>query len=264
MLRNSEPVGVNGNFPDEYEERKKFYKNSLDLFLLMIKQEPKNPPAWGHIGLLLYELGRFDESLEYFAKINDTEPDNAVALDARGFVEMERGDFAAAASHFKKVIQLSPKRSDVASDLALCLYHLKRFDDLKAILEKSVGKKMGVKEHYLLGKTADAEGEESADHYRRSLELYQPPSGPVREAQYATLNAMRGVAYSLLKDKPPQESKIPIGAIDTMGAFLEATRRASFTDPDRMILSAFDLTFKTRGDFIKEIKDYIGKLHDLE
>jgi tetratricopeptide (TPR) repeat protein len=257
MLRNTEPVGVNGNFPDEHEERKKFYKNSLDLFLLMIKQEPKNPPAWGHIGLLLYELGRFDESLEYFAKINDIEPDNAVALDARGFVEMERGDFAAAASHFEKVIQLSPKRHDVAADLALCLYHLKRFDDLKAILEKSVGKKMGVKEHYLLGKTADAEGEESADHYRRSLELYQSPSGPVREAQYATLNAMRGVAYSLLNDEPPhQDTKL------LMDPLVEATRRANLTDPDRMILSAFDLTFKTRGDFIKEIKDYIGKLHE--
>ena len=256
MMRNSESVGVNGNFPDEHEERKKFYKHSLDLFLLMIKQEPKNPPAWGHIGLLLYELGRFDESLEYFAKINDIEPDNAVALDARGFVEMERGNFAAAAAHFERVIQLSPKRHDVASDLALCLYHLERFDDLKAILGESVGKKMGLKEYYLLGKTADAQGEESADHYKKSLELYQPPSGPVREAQYATLNAMRGVVYSLLNDEPPhQDTKL------LLEHFMEAARRANHTDPDRMILSAFDLTFKTRGDFIKEIKDFVGKLN---
>ncbi len=257
MMRKSEPVGVNRIFPDEFEERKKFYKRSLDFFLLMIKQEPKNPPAWGHIGLLLYELGRFDESLGYFAKINDIEPDNAVALDARGFVEMERGTFAAAAIHFEKVIQLSPKRHDVAADLALCLYHLKRFDDLKAILGESVGKKMGVKEYYLLGKTADAESEKSAGHYRKSLELYQPPSGPVREAQYATLNAMRGAVYSLLKDEPPHETKTSMGA--TL-PFMEAARRANLTDPDRMILSAFDLTFKTRGDFIKEIKDFVGKL----
>jgi tetratricopeptide (TPR) repeat protein len=239
--------------PDEFEERKAFYRRSLDLFLLMIEAQPENPPAWGHIGLLLYELGRFDESLDYFARINDVEPKNAVALDARGFIEMERGNFAAAVPHFEAVVELSPKRSDVASDLALCLYHVKRYNDLKLLLEKSVGKTMGVREYFLLGKTADAQGEESSGFYKKALDLYRPPDGPVREAQYASFNAMRGVALSNIGGGANDGDK-------RTSAFMEAARRAGLTDPDRMILSAFDLTFKARGEFIREIKERLSKM----
>ena len=249
-MRTTETGRIYGDLPDEFFERKEFYRRSLDLFLLMIEAEPENPPAWGHIGLLLYELGRLDESLEYFAKINDLEPNNAVALDARGFIEMERGNFESAVPHFERVVELSPKRHDVASDLALCLYHVGRYDDLKLLLEKSVGKIMGVREFFLLGKTADALCEESSAHYKKCIDLYTPPVGPVREAQYACVNAMRGVAHSIINDAENGDVK---------KAFMEAARRASLTDPDRMILSAFDLTFKARGEFIKEIKDHISR-----
>ena len=111
----------------EVAERKEFYRRSLDLFLMMIKKEPVNVPAWGHCGLLLYELGRFDESLAYFRTIIDHEPDNAVAWDARGFILMERADFPSAAEAFGKVLELSPKRTDVAADMALCLFHTGRY-----------------------------------------------------------------------------------------------------------------------------------------
>lgn len=250
-IETGETGRINDILPDDFKERKEFYKRSLDLFFLMIKKEPKNPPAWGHIGLLLYELGRFDESLKYFAKINDVEPKNAVALDARGFIEMERGNFGAAVTHFERVMELSPKRSDVAADLALCLYHVGRYDDLKLLLKDSVGKMMGVKEFFLLGKTADAQREEPSGHYKKSLDLYSPPVGPVREAQYACLNAMKGVALSKIGEDANDNDK-------RTAAFMEAARRASLTDPDRMILSAFDLTFKARGDFIREIKDFLS------
>ncbi|GEM_PF-2284940 len=253
-MRTTETGRINDILPDEFVERKGFYKRSLDLFLLMIEAEPENPPAWGHIGLLLYELGRFEESLQYFAKINEAESNNAVALDARGFIEMERGNFESAVPHFKRVVELSPKRHDVASDLALCLYHAGRYDDLKSLLEESVGKTMGVKEYFLMGKSADALGEESSGHYKKCLDLYTAPVGPVREAQYASLNAMRGVALSMIGGAGKDENE------EIKAALMEAARRASLTDPDRMILSAFNLTFKVRGEFIREIKDYISKI----
>ena len=253
-MRTTETGRINDTMPDEFFERKEFYRRSLNLFFLMIEAEPENPPAWGHIGLLLYELGRFDESLGYFAKINEAEPNNAVALDARGFIEMERGNFESAVPHFERVMELSPKRHDIASDLSLCLYHVKRYDDLKSLLYKSVGKKMGVKDFFLLGKTADTLGEESSGHYRKCLDLYTAPVGPVREAQYASLNAMRGVALSMIGGAGKDENE------EVKAAFTEAARRASLADPDRMILSAFDLTFKVRGEFIREIKDYISKI----
>lgn len=253
-MRITEIGSIDDAMPDEFAERKEFYRRSLDLFLLMIEAQPENPPAWGHIGLLLYELGRLDESLGYFAKINEVQPDNAVAMDARGFIEMERGGFESAVPHFERVLELSPKRHDVASDLALCLYHVGRYDHLRSLLEKSVGKMMGVKEYFLLAKTDDALGGESSAHYKKCIDLYTPPAGPVREAQYASLNAMKGVALSIINDAGKDEN----GEVNK--AFMEAARRASLTDPDRMILSAFDLRFKARGEFIREIKDYISGL----
>ncbi len=234
---------------DEVFERKKFYQKSLDLFLLMIKKEPKNPPAWGHIGLLLYELGRHNESLKYFAMITDDDPKNAVSWDAQGFINMEIGNFKKAAACFKKVIEIDPKRSDVASDLALCLYHEGELDDAERLLSDCVKKRTGTKEYFILGRIDEQRGSDPSENFKRSIESYQAPEGPAREAIYASLNQMRGIIFSKLNDNT-----------NTKDAFIEAGERASMTDPDRMILSGFDLTYKVRADFIFEVKGLFAGL----
>lgn len=234
---------------DEVLERKKFYQKSLDLFLLIIKKEPKNPPAWGHIGLLLYELGRLDESLKYFAMITGDDPKNAVSWDAQGFINMEMGNFKKAAGFFEKVIEIDPKRLDVASDLALCLYHEGKFDEAGRLLFNVVKKKGGTKEYFILGRIDEKKGLDCSENFKRSIETYQAPEGPVREAIYASLNEMRGIAFLKLKDHN-----------DVKEAFIEAGERASLTDSDRMILSGFDLTYKVRADFISEVRELFANL----
>jgi tetratricopeptide (TPR) repeat protein len=234
--------------PDEVVRRKEFYRRSLELFLIMIEKEPANVPAWGHCGLLLYELGRFDESLDYFRMIIDHEPENGVAWDASGFIRMERGDFAGAAEAFGRVLALSPKRTDVAADLALCLFHAGRHEEAVEVLTGRVGKLMGTKEHYLMGAIDRAAGRDPGPHFERALETYRRPEGPVREGIFATQAAMRGVIYSRRGE-----------AEQARDVLIEAGDRASLTDPDRMILSAVDLTFKVRGAFIREVK---GLLQD--
>lgn len=243
------PKLENIRHPEEFFERKKFYQKSLDLFLLMIKKEPKNPPAWGHIGLLLYELGCLDESLKYFAMITDDDPKNAVSWDAQGFINMEMGNFKKAAVFFKKVIEIDPKRLDVASDLALCIYHEGKFDKAESLLQNCVKKRAGTKEYFILGRIDEEKGISGSENFRRSIETYQAPEGPVREAIYASLNEMRGIAFLKLKDQN--------GAKD---AFIKAGERASLTDPDRMILSGFDLTYKVRADFIFEVRELFTNL----
>lgn len=238
---------------DEIGERKKFFQHSLDLFLLMLENEPKNVSAWGHIGLLLYELGRFDEGLDYFRKITDDEPDNSVAHDAMGFINMERGNFREAAASFEKVLSLNPGRFDVAVDLALSLYHIGEYDRAKGLIKGGSDGEIGTKEYFLLGKIAGAKGEEKGwktPHYEKALKCYSPPEGPVREAVFATLNEMRGIIY--LESGKMREAK---------GAFLEAAERASQTDPDRMILSGTDLTYKVRAKFISGIRELIYRIY---
>ena len=232
---------------DEVARRKEFYKRSLDYFLLMIKKEPVNVPAWGHIGLLLYELGRFEEGLAYFQRIIDHEPENAVAWDAVGFIRMERGDFAEAAAAFARVLGLSPKRTDVAADRALCLFKTGDYAAARDTLTAGAGRLMGTKEHYLMGRIAEHQGDDPFPHFGRALDAYRPPEGPVREGVFATLNAMRGVILSRLGRDG-----------EARGVLVEACDRASLTDPDRMILSAVDLTFMARGAFVREIKGLLG------
>jgi len=233
----------------EVAERKEFYRRSLDLFLMMIKKEPINVPAWGHCGLLLYELGRFDESLAYFRTIIDHEPDNAVAWDAQGFILMERADFRPAAEAFGKVLELSPKRADVAADMALCLFHTGRYAEAQQALADRVGKAMGTKEHYLMGRIVDKTGNDPAPHFERALAAYRNPEGPVREGVYATLAAIRGVIRTRTWNTDRARE-----------ALIEAGNRASLTDPDRMILSPVELTFKVRGAFMREVKGLMERL----
>jgi tetratricopeptide (TPR) repeat protein len=233
----------------EVAERKEFYRRSLDLFLMMIKKEPVNVPAWGHCGLLLYELGRYDESLAYFRTIIDHEPDNTVAWDAQGFILMERADFHRAAAAFGKVLELSPKREDVAADTALCLYQTGRYDQAERVLKDRVGKKMGTKEHYLMGRIAEKAGGDPDPHFERALAAYRNPEGPVREGVFATLAAMRGIIHTRARTMDRARD-----------ALIEAGDRASLTDPDRMILSALGLTFKVRAAFVREVKELLDGL----
>jgi tetratricopeptide (TPR) repeat protein len=228
---------------DEVIERKKFYQKSLDLFLLMIEKEPKNPPAWGHIGLLLYELGRFDESLKYFAMITDDDPKNTISWDAQGFINMETGDFVKAAACFKRVIEIDTKRVDVASDLSLCLYHVGELDDAERILCDYLKKRSGTKEYFILGRIDEKRGGDGIENFKKSIDSYNCPDGPVREAIYASLNQIMGIIFSKLGDNK-----------NAKAALTEAGERASLTDPDRMILSGLDLTYKVRADFIAEVK----------
>lgn len=234
---------------DEVAQRKEFYRRSLDLFLLMVAKEPINVPAWGHCGLLLYELGKFDESLAYFRKIIDHEPTNTVAWDAQGFILMERADFRGAVEAFGKVLELSPKRADVAADMALCLFHTGKFAAAREILAEKAGKVMGTKEHYLMGRIAGETAGDPAPHFERALEAYRVPEGPVRQGVFATQAAMRGMILTR------------IGKADqAREALIEAGERASLTDPDRMILSAAELTFKVRAAFIVEVKGLLEGL----
>lgn len=209
----------------------------------MIAKEPVNVPAWGHCGLLLYELGRFDESLAYFQTIIDHEPQNGVAWDALGFIRMERGDFPGAVEAFGRVLELFPKRTDVAGDLALCLFHVRRHADAVEVLTGRVGKLMGTREHFLMGILAEATGREGRPHFERALSTYRRPDGPVREGVFATLAAIRGVIHSRMEKTD-----------EARAALMEAGDRATLTDPDRMILSAVELTFKVRRAFIREVK----------
>jgi tetratricopeptide (TPR) repeat protein len=234
------------SFPDELTQRKEFYRTALAFFHLMIEKTPHNPPAWGHIGLLLYELGRYDESIRYFTMITDHDPENSVAWDARGFIHLQRGDFPTAAACFEEVIRISPKRLDVVSDLTLCRYHEGKLDEAKTLMTKRIGKKMGTKEHFLYAKIALREKKDPSSHFQNAIDSYEAPDGPVREGVYATANAMRAIAYFERRDEKKGED-----------ALCEAGERASNTDPDRMILSAVDLRYKIRREFITELKQLL-------
>jgi tetratricopeptide (TPR) repeat protein len=224
---------------DEHTHRTAFFQRSLDYFMKMLEHEPENPPAWGHAGLLLYELGRTDESIAYFNKIIARDPDNAVAHDAVGFIEMERGRCAEAARHFEAALSRKPDRIDIAFDLALCLMNTHRVDESLGLIESIPEGDRDVRAWFLLGKAEGAKGRDPLPPYRRGLSVYQAPDGPVREAVYAAKCQMRGIMHQALGEWNL--------AVD---AFLEAGMRAARTDPNRMILSGDTLEYLARKDFI--------------
>jgi len=225
--------------PDEHAHRTAFFQRSLDYFMKMLEHAPENPPAWGHAGLLLYELGRLDESIAYFNKIIDTDPDNPVAHDAVGFIEMERGRFSDAARHFETALSRKPERIDIASDLALCLMHTNKPEDAEHWVDSIPESERDIRAWFLLGKARTATGGDPAPLYRRGLSVYQAPDGPVREAVYAAKCQIRGIIHDFLGDDVPARE-----------AFLEAGMRAARTDPNRMILSGDTLEYLVRSDFI--------------
>lgn len=231
------PPGVSAT--DEHARRMAFFRRSLDYFMKMLEHEPENPPAWGHAGLLLYELERTDESIAYFNKILTRDPDNPVAHDAVGFIEMERGRHAEAARHFEAALSKNRERIDIAFDLALCLMNTHRPEESLHLIESIPEEDRDIRAWFLLGKVESGLGRDPLPPYRRGLSIYQSPEGPVRESVYAAKCQMRGIMYRALGETHRGNE-----------AFWEAGMRAARTDPNRMILSGDSLEYLVRSDFI--------------
>ena len=106
----------------EYELADKQFRSALRI-------DPKASDIRNNYGVLLYEMGRYDEAYEQFLKVTDDiyyEQRNR-AFENLGFVALQRNDLKDAEERFKRAIRLDGNLPSAALELAVLLYDQQNF-----------------------------------------------------------------------------------------------------------------------------------------
>ena len=82
-----------------------------------MKAHPKHPDGLHYLGVALYQLGRYDESIEQLSGAVSVAPDYAEAHNSLGIVLLEKGNLDEAVTHITRALEIRPKYAGAYSNL---------------------------------------------------------------------------------------------------------------------------------------------------
>lgn len=105
------------------------WKDTVSLWSYQIKLYPgRIPLAYLNRGVIYYEKGEFEKSIEDYSKVIEIDPRHAKAYSNRGSAHEGLGNFELAIKNFTKAIELSPELPGLYSNRGNALMRLKRYE----------------------------------------------------------------------------------------------------------------------------------------
>ena len=89
----------------------------------ILKQDPKNLPAWMELGNLYFDSGQPKEAIEAYRQYLAVKPDNSDVRTDMGIMYRALGQFDRAIEEFKKAAQSDPKHMNSRYNIGVVLLH---------------------------------------------------------------------------------------------------------------------------------------------
>jgi tetratricopeptide (TPR) repeat protein len=107
---------------EDQEKRKTLQSKALGYYQKVLEVLPDNADLNYNMGLLYFDMGRFDEALAQFDKVAALNPQDKEALlqSAQIYVEKKQ-DYGMAAQYYRKVVALDPTNPGVWNNLGVAL-----------------------------------------------------------------------------------------------------------------------------------------------
>lgn len=156
-----------------------FYHKSGDIlkaseaYRKLLAADPFNHEAHDNFGLLLQEIGKYDEAIEEHKKAIVLRPDSAKAYNNLGFAYLNKGQLSQARENFERALRLDPYNQAAQNNLALVYLRQGSNEQAKNALIKLLGiNPRHPHAHYNLALIYDEEGaiSRAVEHYRSFLE----------------------------------------------------------------------------------------------
>lgn len=156
-----------------------FYHRGGDIFKAseayrkVLAADPFNHEAHDNFGLLLQEIGKYDEAIEEHKKAILLRPDSAKAYNNLGFAYLNKGQLSQAQENFERALRLDPYNQAAQNNLALVYLRQGKNEQAKNALIKLLGiNPRQPHAHYNLALIYEEEGAVSRaiEHYRSFLE----------------------------------------------------------------------------------------------
>lgn len=121
-----------------FEKTKKF-KESTDIVLTLIKEDPKNAHAWNFLGYSMLERGDSpEEALPYIQKAVKLAPEDGYIRDSLGWYYFKTGQTSQALRELKIAFSKAPDDIVIAKHLALIHQHMKNYTEARTIFQTAL------------------------------------------------------------------------------------------------------------------------------
>jgi tetratricopeptide (TPR) repeat protein len=101
------------------KQKAKDYSAALELYKMVEAQDPYSADLLSDIGVVLFNLDRKKEALEYLDRAANLEPNNSYRYSSRAFVKGAMGDVLGGIEDYKKCIELDPEDAVAYNNLGM-------------------------------------------------------------------------------------------------------------------------------------------------
>ena len=113
-------------------------KEAEQLYRSILENEPTNSIARNNLGVLLYNLGKFDQAEINIKKAIELRPNYAKAYNNLGNILQALNRLNEAEESFKKAIELEPDYAEAFNNLGVMLNDLGRLDEAEVSYNKAI------------------------------------------------------------------------------------------------------------------------------
>ena len=104
----------------------------------ILKKNPNYAEAHNNLGILLYKLGKYQESMKCYKKTIQIQPKNSAAHSNLGFVFKELGENQKAIKCYEKAIQIHYNNVDAHNNLGILYNKLGKYQSAMKCFEKAI------------------------------------------------------------------------------------------------------------------------------
>ena len=113
-------------------------EHAVQLYGLVVRQEPDFATAWGNMGVALRALGKFDAALRCLVRSVALKPGDAGMVSNLGNAQRAVGNFQAALDVHERAIALDPERGQSHYNSAIVTRDVGNFEAAQAGFEKAI------------------------------------------------------------------------------------------------------------------------------
>lgn len=167
------------------------WEQAAQAYLAALEEFPENPKALTSLGLALFELGRFDDSLLAYQKAVQASPDDPVPMEKAARLSARRGKTADAITLAMKAAELYIRHQEVEKAIETWVYvtqlnppHLQARTYLAMVHEKLEHKEQALNEYLAVASLLQQAGniQKAGEMIGRALKI-NPASAEARQAE---------------------------------------------------------------------------------
>lgn len=164
----------------QIHEREGKLQKAANIYLELLKEKPEHSKLCHRYGVVLTELGKGEEGVQYLERANTVDPNNAAVLSDLGYAYLISGQLDSAETLLRDAFEQDPRDERTVNNLALAVGLNGRFEESQALYER-VNSRAEAQANLGYISVQRGDGQRAMAHFNKALDL-DPSLKPAAEA----------------------------------------------------------------------------------